>query len=264
MTLFKYLLPLPFLFNLSFAAADEGLNCLVKAYPEFLSSDTDTSSNTLLWRDGTRMTYSDGVEYENFEERLNHSDLKDQMSIPYSLAALTKAPAMNEDSGRLRDIDFFMKMYGSSSAAVQKNLVKTTWQPSGSSVMFSRVNGANEALEKVGQKIAEHPELKTYVSKSLGTFNWRMIQGTTRQSNHSFGTAIDFQLPSHLQKYWLWAGCKPNKACAYPEKVLQDSKLQKIVAIFEEFGFIWGGKWYHYDTMHFEYRPELINCSSTH
>jgi D-alanyl-D-alanine carboxypeptidase len=24
------------------------------------------------------------------------------------------------------------------------------------------------------------------------------------------------------------------------------------------YGFIWGGKWYHYDTMHFEYRPELM------
>jgi len=32
----------------------------------------------------------------------------------------------------------------------------------------------------------------------------------------------------------------------------------EIVHIFEKHGFIWGGKWYHYDTMHFEYRPEMI------
>jgi len=25
---------------------------------------------------------------------------------------------------------------------------------------------------------------------------------------------------------------------------------QEIVDIFERHGFIWGGKWYHYDTMH--------------
>ncbi|MDD5211432.1 MAG: M15 family metallopeptidase, partial [Sulfuricurvum sp.] len=25
-----------------------------------------------------------------------------------------------------------------------------------------------------------------------------------------------------------------------------------------KYGFIWGGRWYHYDTMHFEYRPELL------
>ena len=31
-----------------------------------------------------------------------------------------------------------------------------------------------------------------------------------------------------------------------------------IARIFETHGFIWGGAWYHYDTMHFEYRPELL------
>jgi hypothetical protein len=30
------------------------------------------------------------------------------------------------------------------------------------------------------------------------------------------------------------------------------------VEIFERHGFIWGGKWFHYDTMHFEYRPEML------
>ena len=35
----------------------------------------------------------------------------------------------------------------------------------------------------------------------------------------------------------------------------------EIVRIFEKHGFIWGGRWYHYDTMHFEYRPEL-SCDS--
>jgi hypothetical protein len=30
------------------------------------------------------------------------------------------------------------------------------------------------------------------------------------------------------------------------------------VEIFEKHGFIWGGRWYHYDTMHFEYRPEIL------
>lgn len=29
----------------------------------------------------------------------------------------------------------------------------------------------------------------------------------------------------------------------------------------EKHGFIWGGCWYHYDTMHFEYRPELLEIA---
>ena len=34
---------------------------------------------------------------------------------------------------------------------------------------------------------------------------------------------------------------------------------QEIVDAFEAEGFIWGGRWAHYDTMHFEYRPELTS-----
>jgi hypothetical protein len=34
-----------------------------------------------------------------------------------------------------------------------------------------------------------------------------------------------------------------------------------VIRIFESFGFIWGGKWRYYDTMHFEYRPEILVLS---
>ena len=34
---------------------------------------------------------------------------------------------------------------------------------------------------------------------------------------------------------------------------------QVLVDTFESQGFIWGGRWYHFDTMHFEYRPELLD-----
>jgi len=30
------------------------------------------------------------------------------------------------------------------------------------------------------------------------------------------------------------------------------------VEIFENNNFIWGGKWSHFDILHFEYRPEII------
>ena len=33
---------------------------------------------------------------------------------------------------------------------------------------------------------------------------------------------------------------------------------KEVIRIFEEEGFVWGGKWTIYDNMHFEYHPELI------
>ncbi len=47
--------------------------------------------------------------------------------------------------------------------------------------------------------------------------------------------------------YWLW------RKGGYRNRILYE-----IVEIFERHGFIWGGKWGHFDTLHFEYRPEFF------
>ena len=31
-----------------------------------------------------------------------------------------------------------------------------------------------------------------------------------------------------------------------------------FVEVFEQHGFVWGGKWLYFDTIHFEYRPEAL------
>ena len=60
------------------------------------------------------------------------------------------------------------------------------------------------------------------------------------------GAAIDINTKS--SDYWLW-----SSGGAYRNRI-----PFAIVEIFERHGFIWGGKWGHFDTMHFEYRPELL------
>ena len=50
----------------------------------------------------------------------------------------------------------------------------------------------------------------------------------------------------------VWNG-KPGAVIKYRNAI----PLQ-IVDVFERHGFIWGGRWNHFDTMHFEYRPELL------
>jgi D-alanyl-D-alanine carboxypeptidase len=71
-------------------------------------------------------------------------------------------------------------------------------------------------------------------------------------SMHAYGAAIDLNLK--FSDYWLWQ----KKADPIPYR---NRMPQEIVDIFERHGFIWGGKWYHYDTMHFEYRPELLGSN---
>ena len=222
-----------------------GLKSLLKAYPDFLRS---VDENTLYWKDGTQMVYDDGIANKTHDEKLDNPDLEDQMSQKYTKGAdWGEPPAVDFEPGRIRSEPFFKKMYGSSSGAVQQNLISVKWVD-GTTVDFSSVNGAADSLALVAAELSQlGAEYMKYLRNIGGTFNWRNIAGTTRLSNHSFGTAIDIN--TKFSNYWKWQG----------DMTYRNQIPIEIVEIFEKHGFIWGGKWYHYDTMHFEYRPELLN-----
>ena len=89
-----------------------------------------------------------------------------------------------------------------------------------------------------------------YLVPSAGTYNCRPIANTTRLSVHAFGAALDIN--DQFSDYWEWS------KGAGRHRELANRVPGAIGEIFERHGFIWGAKWYHFDTMHFEYRPEII------
>jgi hypothetical protein len=78
-----------------------------------------------------------------------------------------------------------------------------------------------------------------------------VVADTGKPSMHASGAAIDIN--SKNTDYWVWAGKKAGGPIPYKNRIPFE-----IVEIFEAEKFVWGGKWYHYDTMHFEYRPECF------
>lgn len=155
-------------------------------------------------------------------------------------------PSIDADPGRIRNEAFFKALYGDSARAVGRQLVRVPWA-GGSVQVSSRFDIAGRVAA-----VARHldGELEQYARNPGGGFNWRVIAGTSQLSVHSFGAAFDINV--ELADYWRWAAADPN-----PIPFKNRIPLE-VVAPFEAQGFIWGGRWYHYDTMHFEYRPELI------
>jgi peptidoglycan LD-endopeptidase CwlK len=225
-------------------AQDPNMLRLVKAYPDFLAT---ASGNEIVWKDGTRMIWDDGKE-KTFEEMESNADLEDMFHYVYPKDSVIYQE--NYDPGRLRNDAFFKKMYGNSAQAVEGKLVDVSWP--GGTVRISSVNGADKAIAAVAKDLAKPPALDKYLHPSGGGFNWRVIAGTTRLSAHSFGVAFDINVK--FSHYWRWSTeFKSGKPLLYRNQIPME-----VVRIFEAHGFIWGGKWYHYDTMHFEYRPELL------
>ena len=227
------------------------LDALVRAYPDLLASH---DGSVLLWKDGTRMPVSDGRGDKSFDDRLRQASILDQLSIPYVKGPLPTPPAPEHDPGRFRNSAFFDKMYGDcSKGEVQRKLVSVPWLPKsgGGSVQVTSVNGVADRLRAVSEDLDKlAPDLKKYLIPSAGTFNCRTVKDTGSRSMHAWGAAID--ISTTLSDYWLWARGSA-KGGGYRNRI-----PFAIVAIFEKHGFIWGGKWGHFDTMHFEYRPELL------
>lgn len=218
---------------------------LIDAYPDFIK---DVSDNKVIFKDGSEIVFDDGKE-KDFLARLDDSDVEDMFYDVYRLP--DGAPRYLEDAGRSRCESLYKKMYGDSEAAVRNNLVNVEWE--GETVKFTRVNGAADSLMAVAREVDQHPDLKDYL-KSSGTFYWRPVRGARRLSAHSYGIAFDVAVAK--SDYWQWNG-KTNDEMA---KVEYANKIpRKLVDIFQRHGFIWGGAWYHYDTMHFEFRPDILN-----
>ncbi|MCK5029523.1 MAG: M15 family metallopeptidase [Bacteroidales bacterium] len=227
-------------------------NKLKKAYPNFIEK---IENNHLIWTDSSTMVFDDMVSNKSFDSLLNYPDIEDQFHFIYPMDSdYLSVLSLNYDPGRIRNDAFLKKMYGSTEEEVKKNLVEIIWLPNSDStkLQVTTINEVHTKLQNISNELETLPEeLKKYVLKPAGTFKWRVISGTNRLSAHSFGIAIDINV--NYSHYWKW-DVDTNKKFKYQNKI----PLQ-IVNIFEKHGFIWGGKWYHYDTMHFEYRPELIN-----
>jgi hypothetical protein len=122
-----------------------------------------------------------------------------------------------------------------------------------------------EELTLVEEKILEtaktDPSVQSWINNinTLDAWSWRNIADSQSRSYHAYGVAIDI-LPVSLggkETYWLWTA--NHRAdwwnTSYSERF---HPPDAVIKAFESNGFIWGGKWLFYDTMHFEYRPEVL------
>lgn len=233
-------------------ATVDGIKRLLQAYPEHLCR---AEGNILVWCDGTTMPYDDGQGNKTHQQKLAHADLLEQMEQRYPRGAIYPSPPPPDfEPGRIRNEAFFKKMYGGSAGEVQKHLVSLLWlsHTRGQRVRITTINRVHEHLQAVSNELDKLPAaLRRFIDQPGGAFNWRVISTEKRLSPHSFGIAFDINAATG--DYWLGSTSVAHGPLTYRNRIPIE-----IVLIFEKHGFIWGGKWHHYDTLHFEYRPELL------
>ncbi len=222
---------------------------LLAAYPAIIAR---IAGNSLELADGRTLAIDDGLGIKSPEALLANPDIKDMFAANYPLAF---GGTPTDDPGRARNAAFFNAVYGDCrKGEVDRQLVDVVWLPSKSKQVLrvTRRNGVADRLAEVSRALDALPDsLTRYLVPAAGGYHCRAIAGTTRMSAHGYGIAVDIAI-KHAD-YWRWPSRKSDATIIYRNAI-----PETIVAIFEQHGFIWGGKWRHHDTMHFEYRPELI------
>jgi hypothetical protein len=94
-------------------------------------------------------------------------------------------------------------------------------------LIFPQLRAALEEIVARGLSDEIHP------GEYAGCYYPRFIAGTTQLSNHSFGLALDLNVPGN-------------------QRGTVGEMDRTVVSIFESWGFTWGGRWRYTDPMHFE------------
>ena len=95
--------------------------------------------------------------------------------------------------------------------------------------IFPQLRAALDEVVAQGLSSALHP------NEYAGCYYPRFIAGSTTLSNHSFGLAMDFNVPEN-------------------QRGTVGQMNRTVVQIFKDWGFAWGGDWHYTDPMHFELR----------
>jgi hypothetical protein len=118
--------------------------------------------------------------------------------------------------------------------------------------------------ERIRREAQKDNQVRQWINNisSIATWNWRNIAQTQSRSYHAYGAALDLLSADYRKAatYWLWVAENNPRWWTVP----YSRRLHppgKVIKAFEDYGFIWGGKWMLYDTMHFEYRPEILILS---
>ncbi len=195
--------------------------------------------------DGLFLAWDDGRK-KGPDERIDSPDLEDTLSIVYYRGGIKPVDDPSQDPGRARVTALFDALYGRSGPRLP---VKSVRLGGGSVQVHEKIA---PALERVATRLSAlartDPAVAAAVARPAGGLALRNIAGTTRASAHAWGIAVD--IDTRVSDYWRWAGKSPKWRSRIPPA---------IVEAFEAEGFIWGGRWFHFDTMHFEYRPELLD-----
>lgn len=253
------------------------LRSLMMAYPDHISGlewDAEVEdwrmsvgSRVLYWAHGRLLPKEERGTWQKWRAYIDYlypKDIPDPEEFTPELIARLDSKALNERRSKApaHHIAFYDALYdGKTRRRIESHITRFDYLGKRVSVHRSIVPQLKRIEKKIQDLARTNAEVRRFVSsiQSIEGYNWREIADSPSRSNHSWGIAVDI-LPVNWGKkniYWNWISYWNDKWMLIPPERRWMPPME-VVEIFESEGFVWGGKWLLWDTMHFEWRPELL------
>ena len=257
--------------------AEKMMRALAEAYPEKIER--------VEYRDGDWAVLMEGKWYFYSDNRLLPEELlpmKENYSPQSFYEYFTQLPEWRAHEGEAaermknilqerrrnpprRDSSFFDTIWNArNSNEAYGNLVKINFLGKSLNVHKDLAERFAKVEARINEAAKNDPALRYWINNigSVSAWNWRNVAATVSRSFHAYAVAVDILPKNHrnLHTYWLWSADTTKEWYNIPYSQRWHPPDAVIMA-FEAYGFCWGGKWQLFDTMHFEYRPEIMLMS---
>ena len=238
---------------------DPRVRAFAEAYRPLIDSVTYRDDDVVFTLGGRRIHFQDGRMLE--EGRLERRAECDPIFYRYSLVPLTEPPPAPERFPTYCR-DAMESLWGRTEGEIRKHARSARFLDHRVFVN-DLLLGPLAAIE--GDLVAaavDDPSVAEWIEELSITYSFsvRDIAGAQSLSYHGFGMAIDMVPTSYegLHVYWRWSRVFDREGWHRIPMEQRWSPPPVVVEIFERHGFVWGGKWAHFDSIHFEYRPEIL------
>jgi hypothetical protein len=237
---------------------DPRVSAFVEAYGSLIDSVTYTEDDVIFAIGSRPIHFQGGRMLE--EGRLDRSEDCDPIFYRYSLEPLTEpSPLPEEDPTYCTDV--LESLWGRTDHEIREHGGSTTFLDHRMFVNNLLIDALAAVEEDILEAATDNSSVATWIDELNITYSMidREIAGSPTRSHHAWGMAVDFVPNSYerLNVYWRWSRVYEEEWHRIPVEQ-RWSPPQAVIEIFESHGFIWGGKWTHFDNIHFEYRPEIL------
>lgn len=180
----------------------------------------------------------------------------------YPLERLSGPPAITDEDDRRPSTDLLESLFGRTESGIRRHCRSTTFLGHRMFVNSLLIEPLRAAERDILAEAGGDSAVARWISELDITYSFidKGIAGSSSRSYHAWGMAVDLVPASYggKQVYWRWGRALGRDGWRNIPPEGRWSPPQAVIEAFERAGFVWGGKWLHFDTIHFEYRPEIL------